>query len=179
VDAAPAVPAIIAALCDPYKFVRWAAARTLGEMARAQTEVGKAPFDPSRAVPGLVRLLFDSDEDVRLTAAAGLEHYGPYAREAVPIVERFVGLGDPEMRIAILHTVEGIGTDAAPALAAVARELNIRQEPDPRVRRIAAEVLGRFGRLAAPYEGALRQALSDYDESVRRAASAAMLSLKE
>ena len=50
-------------------------------------------------------------------------------------------------------------------------------DPDPRVRIIAADVLGRFGTLAASAEPALRNALDDPDSDVRRAASEALLSI--
>ena len=50
-------------------------------------------------------------------------------------------------------------------------------DPDPRVRQIAAEALGRFGSLAASAEPALSKALDDSNADVRKAASDALLSI--
>ena len=165
--AAPVTGALVEALTDPNKFVRWAAARTLGKLS--------APLRPPSAVPGLTRLLGDRDLDLRLVAAATLERYGPEARAAVPMLTRSVGRGDAEIRVAALRAIEGIGKDAAPAIPAITEALF---QPNPRVRQTAAEVLGRFGAVAQSSVGALRRALDDPDADVRRAASEALLSIE-
>src|SRR6266404_563756 len=58
-EAAPAAPSLVRALADPDRFVRWAAARTLGQLA---------PEQAATAVPGLARLLSDADLDLRVAA---------------------------------------------------------------------------------------------------------------
>src|SRR5262249_23211141 len=55
--AMPAGPAVVKALDDPNRFVRWAAARALGKIGAAE---------PARAVPALARLLREGDDDLRL-----------------------------------------------------------------------------------------------------------------
>lgn len=164
--AAPAAPALTQALGDSDRFVRWAAARTLGKLGVRQPA--------ATAVPGLARLLFDPDLDVRLSAATALERYGPAAEAAVPALIQAMKTTDADMREAAIRTVGGIGTGAQSAVPAMIAALT---DPDPRVRLIAAEVLGRFGSLAANAESALRQALDDPDSDVRKAASDSLLSI--
>jgi HEAT repeat protein len=53
----------------------------------------------------------------------------------------------------------------------------LQRDADARVRQTAAEVLGRFGSLAASAEPALRAALDDPNSDVRKAASDALLSI--
>jgi HEAT repeat protein len=163
--AAPAAPALVQAMTDPNPFVRWSAARTLGKMA---------PVESATAVPGLARLLFDTDLDVRLSSTVALDRYGPVAKSAVPALIRATTASDAEMRMAAMHALEGIGTGAEPAVPALATALS---DPDSRVRQVAAAVLGRFGSLAVSAEPALRKALDDPDAEVRRAASEAILSV--
>jgi HEAT repeat protein len=188
-DAAPAVPELVERLTDPYKFVRWAAARTLGRLK----------LDSKRVVPALARLLKDPDFGLRLAAATALENYGPQASPAVPDllavihlgvapdpspwptayshprrpIAREVYRGDPEVRMASMRALRAIGTDATKALPDIGRTLQV--DPDARVRRTAAEVLGAFGALAKAEAPALRQRLNDSDVEVRRATSEALL----
>lgn len=165
-DAQPAASALVrTSLSDPDRFVRWAAARTVGKMKP----------EPSLAVPALARLLADPDLDVRKTAAYALEQYGPDAAAAVPALARAAGTGDYEIRVAALHALEGIGTEAAPAVPAMVATLS---HPDSRVRRAGAEVIGRFGPLAVDAAPALRKALEDPDAGVRKAASDALLNVE-
>lgn len=165
--AAPAIPALVKALCDSNKFVRWAAARTLGRLE---------PREADAVVPGLMRLLNDrEDASVRITAAYALEQYGPNAKQAVPYLARVINRGDKDYILAILHTLQGIGTDAAPALPNVAWVLRDRQQPSS-VRVEAALTLGRFGALAKAQLPLLRELMiNDPDEAVRNAASTAVL----
>src|SRR5262249_12389221 len=110
--AAPAAGALVVALADPDRFVRWAAARTLGKIS---------PVEAKSAVPGLVKLLDDPDLDLRLAAAASLDHYGPAARTAVPDLIRTVSASDAELRIAAIRALAAVGSPEAnmaiPALA--------------------------------------------------------------
>jgi HEAT repeat protein len=163
--ALPAAPVLVRALADPDRFVRWAAARTLGKIG---------PVEPVTAVPALAGLLFDSDLDVRLSAATALERFGPPAAFAVPDLIRALRASDAVQREAAIRTLEGIGTGAEPAVPALSAALS---DPEYRVRQMAAEALGKFGSLAASAEPALRRALDDPNSDVRRAASDALLSI--
>ncbi len=167
-DAARSVaPELAASLCDPNRFVRWAAARTLGKMA---------PVAPELVVPGLTKLLSDQDLDLRLTAANSLGLYGPVAKPAVPALIRTVERGDSEVRRAAMLALVAIGPEnARGAVPAIAQELT---DDNPRVRQTAAQVLGRFGPLARSAEPALLQrAEQDSDVDVRKAASDALLDI--
>jgi hypothetical protein len=166
---AAAIPSLVGALRDSNKFVRWSAARTLGKLH---------PREAEEVVPGLMRLLVDrEDPGVRLAAAYALEQYGEHAKAAVPYLARVINRGNKEYIIAILHAIQGIGTDAAPALPNVAWVLSDRSQP-PSVRIEAAQTLGRFGPLAKGQLSVLRDVMiNETDEDVRNAASTAVLAV--
>jgi HEAT repeat protein len=164
--AGPAAPALVQALGDDDRFVRWAAARTLGRIG---------PVPGVDAVTPLARMLRDPDLDLARGAALALSRYGPAAKDAVPaLIALLRAASDAELRVAVVHTLEGIGTDAQPAVPALSRAL---ADPDVRVRQVAAEALGMFGPAAAEAVPALRRALDDDSPDVRRAASDALLSI--
>lgn len=169
-QAEAAIPALVTALRDYNKFVRWGAARTLGRLSPRQADL---------VVPGLMQLLDDrEDPGVRVTAAKALEQYGEHAKKAVPLLARVINRGDKDYILAILHTLQGIGTDAAPALPNVAWVLSDRTQP-PSVRIEAAQTLGRFGALARDQLPVLRDVmLNDPDEDVRNAASTSVLAVE-
>jgi hypothetical protein len=175
VRAAPALPALIKTLGDPNKFVRWSTARTVGRLAAQAIERKEA----SAAVRGLMALLNDREDlSVRVTAAYALEQYGPAAKEAVPVLAHAINRGDKEYIIAILHTIQGVGTDATPVLPNVAWLLRDRELPTS-VRVEAAQTLGRFGALAKEQLPTLRQIMeTETDADVRNAASTAVLAIE-
>jgi len=168
-QAEAAIPALVAALRDSNKFVRWNSARTLGRLS---------PRRADEVVPGLMRLLDDhEDPSVRIAAASALERYGEHAKKAVPLLAHVINRGDKEYILAILHALQGIGTDAATALPNVAWVLSDRTQP-PSVRIEAAQTLGRFGPLARDQLPILRDVMNtDPDEDIRNAASAAVLAV--
>jgi HEAT repeat protein len=165
-DAALAVPTLKRALADRDIFVRWTAARALGNID---------PAAGLSAVPKLGRQLFDPDLDARLAAAATLERYGHLAVDALGDLTRALNAGDAEIRVAAIYALEAIGLEAQPAIPALSRALD---HPDDRVREASAQALGRFGPLAQSAEPALRRALNDEEPMVRKAASEAILNLK-
>jgi HEAT repeat protein len=130
--AAPAARALVRALTDPDRFVRWAAARTVGKIAPAEAEL---------VVPGLARLLGDPDLDVRLAAAAALERYGPAATTAIPALIGAVKAQDAEFRLSAIRALRSIGLEARPAIPALNAAAS---DPDPRVRQLAVELLGKL-----------------------------------
>jgi HEAT repeat protein len=164
--AVPAAPALIRAVRDPYRFVRWAAARTLGEL-------GPLP-ETENAVPALAWLLHDEDLDLALSAATALSQFGPAASSAVPDLIWALGTTDGELRKGALDALISIGTEAKAAIPAIARAMS---EPDSRVRREAAIGLGKFGSLARSAVPALERALQDESPEVRQAASDALFSV--
>ncbi len=163
-DAAPANPALIQAVGDSDRFVRWIAGRALGRTR---------PADEA-AIAALAGLLQDPDLDVRQVGALALERYGSRARSAVPSLGRAVESGDPEARIAALRALQSMGSDALPAVPSVVVALSANNS---RVRQGAARTLGRFGPGARSAEPALRAALLDNDADVRAAAGEALLSV--
>jgi HEAT repeat protein len=167
-DAAPAAPMLTWAMTDPDRFVRWAAARTVGRMSPDKLNIPDV-------VRNLIRMVDDPDLDLRVMAAESLDRLGPPAKAAVPALARATGKGDAEIRRAAIRALTGIGTDAAPAIPDIAAALKFS---DVRVRRAAAEALSQFGALAKPAESDLSQALNDEDAEVRRHAADALLKLQ-
>jgi HEAT repeat protein len=169
-EARPAVlPALAKSLADSDRFVRLGSARALGNFTKTYQ-----PRDAAPIVPALAALLFDSDDAIRVAAAATLESIGPCAETAVPDLVRAIHFGDVENRVAALRVVETIGPDRSKlAIPSVTAALS---HPDPRVRRAAAEALGKYGPVARNQvtTDALRRALSDPDQAVRIRASEAV-----
>jgi HEAT repeat protein len=179
--AAPAIPALTRALRDPDRFVRWSAVRTLGMIGPS---AGRA------ALPSLTLLLDDEDLDVRKAAADAIKRLSPASgptasgargvtrtsvtRTAVPALIRSVRAADPEMRIAAIQTLRGMGTEMKPALPALREAL---ADSDARVRQSAAEALGALGPLARDAADELRAAMNDSSQEVRQAAGEAMLNV--
>jgi HEAT repeat protein len=166
-NSAPAIPAIVGALSDPDRFVRWAAARTLGKIGPIRTEM---------TVPALARLLQDPDLDVSLIAQGTLRSFGFHAKAAVPALIEATRVGDAEGRVGALQTLASVGAaDAAVSIPAVIAALG---NSDIRVRKAAAETLGSFGGSARVAVAPLRGLLQDEDPDVRRAASDALLNIQ-
>ena len=169
-EARPAiVPELAKSLADSDRFVRLGSARALGNFTKAYQ-----PTDAAPVVPALAALLFDNDVAIRLAAAVTLESLGPCAETAVSDLVRAVHFGDVENRVAALRIVESIGPDRSKlAIPSITAALS---HPDPRVRRTAAEALGRYGPAARTQAtaDALRRALSDPDQTVRIRASEAV-----
>jgi HEAT repeat protein len=164
--AAPAATALVNALADTDPFVRWSAARTLGKIS---------PVAAETAVPGLARLLADADLDLRLAAATALEHYGSMAKAAVPDLIRALSATDAPVRLAAVRTLRAIGApDASPAVSALS---TLMADPDARVRKSAAETLGKLGPAARDAVEALRQGMQDSDPAVKKASGEALLSI--
>jgi HEAT repeat protein len=166
------VPELGRALCDPDRFVRWGAARGLGNFSK-----NYGPRQAVGVVPSLGKVLFDADFAVRIAAAATLEALGEFAEGAVPELGRAIHFGDVDNRIACLYVVQSIGPERTRSLVPSVTEALAYQ--DPRVRRVAAETLGKFGPLARNpgTVAALRRALGDDDQEVRINASEAILQI--
>jgi HEAT repeat protein len=165
--AASAAPALVKALADPDRFVRWAAARTLGKIAPLQAEA---------AVPALGRLLEDIDLDVRLAGITALERYGPASATEVAALLRVVPVGDTEVRIAAMRVLRAVGPEARPAIPILTAAL---ADDNARIRQTAAECLGAFGMAAQESLDEVRKLLGDRNPGVRKAASAALLAIME
>ena len=165
-QAAAAAPALERALADRDRFVRWAAARTLGELGPL------APGDTAAALAGLLR---DPDLDIRVAAAEALARLGPAARAAAPALTQAVAAGDAALRLAAMRALEMIGVQApeaaVPTLAAALRA------PEPCVRLGAAGLLGRLGPGALEARHALQATLNDADADVRKTSGDALLQI--
>jgi HEAT repeat protein len=164
-DLAPVVPVLVRAMADCNKFVRWAAARTVGKAGPVYTDL---------TVPPLVRLLSDIDLDVEIAAAATLGGYGPVASAAVPALAQAALKGDSERRVAAIHALAAMGADAIPAIPALVEALN---NNDARVLRAAADALGPMGPEAKAAIPGLEKRLNDTDPEVRKAVADALLAI--
>jgi HEAT repeat protein len=166
--AEPALDALIARLDDPDRFLRWAAARTLGNLPAEKV---------AKAVPALRRMLFYPDLDVRLAALAALVRLEHLAKDAVPDLQKGIvqPYRDAEFRLAVMKALIRIGP--ANSLTAIPNLVKALKDDDLRVRQTAAETLGRFGPLARQAVPALREALGDDDAEVLENASNAILNI--
>jgi HEAT repeat protein len=163
--AAPAGQALVKALGDSNRFVRWAAARALGTIGAVV---------PETAVPALIKLLSDSDVDLRVAAATTLARYGQAARPALPALIGALGGDDATLRVAALNALASIGLEAQPALPAIRDALDDR---DAQVRQSAARLLGKFGPSARDALDSLRMRLKDVNPEVRTAARDALMNI--
>jgi HEAT repeat protein len=165
-SAVEVIPALIEALGDSDRFVRWAATRMIGELP---------PENAQTAVPGLARLLSDPDLNVRQAAAASLEAMGKYAAPASNILANALLDGDTEIRTMVMGVL--IRIPPQQAKVAVPQLIELLSHADPRLRKASAETLGRIGPPAQPAVAALRRLLGDDNADVRTAASDAILAI--
>src|SRR5262245_27670468 len=184
------VRALNKALTDPNLFVQWVAARALGRMME-EVEAADEADKPRQlallqtAVPALVQLLSTRDLDVRMAVEETIEKYGPAAQEAVPLLTKYINNGDAESREKAILALQGVGLASRPAIPELIEALGRKtyaqvsgsRGSGAKVRRAAAELLGKFGKEASAAIPALRKALADEDEDVRRAATDALLQI--
>jgi HEAT repeat protein len=167
----PAIPAVVKALGDEDRFIRWAAARTLAGIGEDNIKA-----TANKTVPALARLM-DPREDpqVRDAAAITLGSYGAEARAALPALIAFVDYGDLEARDSAVRAIQNIGgPDLAKAVPALQKALSSQRAY---VRSATATALGSMGPVAAPAIQDLRALLNDNDAGVRTAASEALLQI--
>jgi HEAT repeat protein len=159
------------ATTDPVVFVRWTAARGLGEMAPPRPEASAVAPD----VAALARLAGDSDPDVRTAALSALAHFGPAAQPATDAVLAAAVRGDVEPRVAAIKALGALQTDAAKTVDVLITGLRDR---DLRLRRAAATGLSRFGPAAKAALPELRAAALSDDPDLRLAAAEAILAIE-
>jgi HEAT repeat protein len=166
--AAPAIPALLMALQDQDRFIRWQAVRTLGKVGRIQTD---------KTVPAIAKLVNPKeDPDVREAAATTLRSYGSAAEAALPQLIRMLNVGEAEVQESVIKAITGIGgPKVKAAMPALIISLDSRS---PNVRRLAAEALGRMGSQARDALPALNaHARMEEDNTVRMAISEAILDI--
>ncbi|HYV34424.1 MAG TPA: HEAT repeat domain-containing protein [Gemmataceae bacterium] len=166
--AVPAIDTIIAALKDSNKFIRWAAARTLGKIG--------PDYHADKTVPALAALMNpQEDSDVREVTASALRKFGAAAKPALPQLIKLLNIGEAEAQEAIIKAITAIGgPETTPAIPALIKSLDSR---NVNVRKLAAEALGRMGPLAVSAIPALTDHLQDEDATVRIAISDALLNI--
>jgi HEAT repeat protein len=156
---------------DRVVFVRWAAARALGESAPDKPDA--TVYAPE--IDSLARLLDDTDPDVRTAAINALGKFGPAAKSAAPKLLETVTKGDIEPRVAAVAALGAVGSDAATTVPILITGL---QNRDLRLRRASAQGLVRFGAAAKSALPELRKALADPDADLRLAAAEAVLAIE-
>ena len=168
-DATPALDEIVRALNDADRFVRWSAVMVLENIPVEKR---------GAAVPGLTQLLGDTDLNVRLEAIKALSALGPNATSARIALVQAIDHGDVESRVQAMRAAETVGgaAETEPFIRALTSALS---HNDARMRRSAAEILGRQGPAARPAVPALRRLLGDEDDEVRARANEALLSILE
>src|SRR5262249_48340571 len=128
---------------DPDPFVRWAAARTVGKLAPAESATG---------IPGLIKLLNETDTGIRVTAITSLERYGPAAKEAVPALVIKTRADDAEMRSCAIRALAAIAADSQTVAGCVQDAL---KDPVELVRQSAREAAAKLRQAAQENGGML------------------------
>lgn len=159
-----AIPALVEALKDTDKTVRWAAAAALGNIPgdmrvavpaliealqdqdemvreRAASSLGRIGQNPELAVPALLGAL--KDEDTRGYALDALIKFGPAAKAAVPVLIALLKEDDPYLPWYAAQVLGAIGSDAQAAAPALTDKL---RATDDQIRLEAADALAKIGR---------------------------------
>jgi HEAT repeat protein len=121
-------------------------------------------------IPRLIRDLKEGDENTRAEAAEALGDFGADGKPALPAL--LVALGDEGERVRqnALRAIIAIGPDEK----AIQPLTNSLKDSDNEVRALSANALGSLGPPARPSVPALREALHDRDENVKKEASDAL-----
>jgi HEAT repeat protein len=196
-DAVPALPALVEALDypDPRSTVPLIAARTIKSMVLLENMRRLAPRNKNRvpppppklsdeqmktAVPGLAKLLAHPEVEFKLyrqEAAGALEAMGPLAGLARRQIGQASRTGDVNSRLLVFPIIPRLSAEDAKAVVPDLMK-NLEPRLDARLKKGAAETLGKIGPPASEALGALfRLALGDEDEEVRVAAQDAYLSI--
>jgi HEAT repeat protein len=145
--------------------VRNAAAKAIGDLG-----------PPARAaLPALTKIVEDTNEatPVAKSALAAIAAMGP--KDALPfLIKTANGAGYFELRI---ESVRLLGTQGAPAQAALPTIGNYVRDPDWKMRVAAVQALGGLGTVAASQVATVTQALADPAWHVRAAALDAVVKL--
>jgi HEAT repeat protein len=162
-EAAPAVEALVGALEDKNSFVRWGAARALGKMApreaptavkglagvladdngnvRVTALAALLRYGPAAApaVPALSKVVSGKEAATRVPAIKVLAAIGRKgAAPAVPQLVAALAASEAPVRAAAVHALGVLGAGGGAAESALRTALG---DPDPAVRRAAAEAL--------------------------------------
>jgi HEAT repeat protein len=165
-DSIKVINPIVASLRDPDRFIRLNALKTIGYFPPAKV----APF-----VTNVAALLEDQDFNVRNQAAFTLEALGDGAKDALPTVARAILRGDAECRVAAMHVLQKMSSSYSKS--AVPSLIECLSDFDVRVVIAGCKTLDVIGPPALSAVPTLRNLLGHEEENVRRAASAAMLSI--
>ena len=195
--AAPAVPALAARLADDGAAVRTGAAWALGQIGpaarsaapalvslledgdenvrwRAGEALASVGPDPAACLEPLRRIAADPGRRGRAEAAAALGQLGPAAAPAVPALVSALGDARADVRARAAWALGRIGPAAAPAVPVLVGMIG---DPDNGWR--AVDALGGIGPNAAAAVGALSQALTQPNGSIRWRAAQALGRLGE
>ena len=157
------VEAFMEALDDDDRAVRHIALQAFNEMDRALV------LD---AVPRLAAMLDPDREEkhIRQQIVRKLGQLGPDARAAlVPLARAAETDPESDVRAAALYALSRVAESPADALPAMQKIL--REDADPKLRRLAAVRMAQYGDRAAGAVGALAAALEDKSPTVRAAAA--------
>jgi HEAT repeat protein len=161
-----AVKHLIAALRDEAKFVRAEVVDALGQLAQ----------DSDKAVEALVAAATDANRaaDVRQNAVHALIFCPKRWRTVVVLA--LTGLLRDQDQIVRILAAEYLGLFGPDAKRAIPALVTLLSDPEPLLRAVSAEALGRtsVGPEAANAAPALVKLLADEDESVRAKAAAAL-----
>jgi HEAT repeat protein len=157
--APPSVPALVQTLNH-----------SADNAARLQALTDLAVCGPQAepALPNLLRLLRDQDDNFRLNAALAL---GKLGKPAVPALVKLLADEDGDVRYHALSALGWVGADAGAAAPAI---IKVFADSDAGLRRKAAEALGRIRPDPDATLAVLILVFDDVDETVRDAASAAV-----
>lgn len=163
--ASVAAPALAAALGDPNPEVRREALFALASMGP----------EAAPALAAITTALDDPEMHVRAIAAYALGSIGEGAKGAIPKLRTELQSSDPVVRVAaawaLVHISSDVNQVASELLPVLTEGLKNNVIA---VRRGSAEALGHLGKGARGAEGALKVAARDEDETVRKAALAAL-----
>jgi HEAT repeat protein len=154
-----AAPKLVELMHDSDRYVRYAAAGTLGQI------VGRESAHRAQVIPALEQALDDPDPEVGLSAADALTKMGEGQRAAGTLLARFSG-ADVHLRDRARLIMSRAGVDSRvfiPGLVAELRQNDVRRR---------ADALAALGRIASPdvVLSALGRAAETGDQEVARLA---------